>query len=124
MFVKLLFLFFSTKYIKINCAATEEKLDYVITPGIVDTYQITYNNTKHTHYFGLGNNNKTENDLIIHFYSIDCNININPNNNGIISRQLPNSKDRIKNMYSYVVKKNSTSKSIFKINIKNTFLKY
>ena len=122
MLIKLLFLLFSTKYVKINCAIIENQIDYTITPGTVETFQIIYNEEKLTHIFGFGNYNKTENDLIVHFYSINCNIKIKPNNNGkineneIITRNLTNKNEKFKNMYSFRVKNSSISESRFKIN--------
>ena len=122
MLIKLLFLLFSTKYVKINCAIIENQIDYTITPGTVETFQIIYNEEKLTHIFGFGDYNKTKNDLIVHFYSINCNIKIKPNNNGkineneIITRNLTNKNEKFKNMYSFRVKNSSISESRFKIN--------
>ena len=116
MFVSLLFLLFSTQYIKINCVDNNEILVNKITPGTVETYQITYNQTKQYYLFGFPN--KTYNyDLIAHFYSIDCNIEINSDENKIKTIELPNKDDKEKNMYSFKIENKYISQSKFNISI-------
>ena len=114
MVVNLLFLLLFVQYIKIRCS--DEILDHAITPGMVETYQITFNKTKQSYLYGFPNK-KYGNNLIVHFYSINCNIEINKNKNDIIDIDLPNNKEE--NMYSFKINKNYISNSSFSINIKN-----
>ena len=105
MFANIFFLLLSIKYIKIICINYEPQINYMIDPGNLAIYMIDFQN-KQMYNFGFPDSAKCENDLIVHLYSINCNIEIIFDEYETISRKLPNSKDKDKNMYSFIINKN------------------